>query len=36
LCVVADGGGVCQRLGHAVMKSVDHRRLLGGNVDQVW
>ena len=36
LCIVADGMGVGKRLRHGVMQSVDDRRLLGGNVDQVW
>ena len=36
LGIVADGMGVCLRLRHGVMQPVDDRRLLGGNVDQVW
>jgi hypothetical protein len=36
LGIVADGPGVRQGLGHAVMQPVDDRRLLGGNVDQIW
>jgi hypothetical protein len=36
LGIVADGMGVGKRLRHGVMQPVDDRRLLGGNVDQVW
>ena len=36
LGIVADSGRIGERFGHAVMQPVDDRRLLGGNVDQVW
>ena len=36
LSIVADGMGIGHRLRHAVMESVDDRRLLGADVDQVW
>ena len=36
LGIVANGMSVGKRLRHGVMQPVDDRRLLGGNVDQVW